>query len=140
MADSCCRANARFEGLDPRYKLVLWTVIAINAAMFVIEIAAGHIAGATNILYSRVAELAPQLPHDQPIVLYCIHSAHRAPEAAATLRKLGFSNTAILEGGIVAWQADGRAIHASDLANEPKILPLTARCKQLGATTSEQAL
>ena len=45
MADSCCGANARFDGLDPRYKRVLWIVIAINAAMFVIEIAAGHIAG-----------------------------------------------------------------------------------------------
>jgi Co/Zn/Cd efflux system component len=45
MADSCCAANVRFDGLDPRYKRVLWTVIAINAVMFVVEIAAGHIAG-----------------------------------------------------------------------------------------------
>ena len=45
MADSCCGANVRFDGLDPRYKRVLWTVIAINAVMFVVEIAAGHIAG-----------------------------------------------------------------------------------------------
>jgi Co/Zn/Cd efflux system component len=45
MADSCCGANVRFDGLDPRYKRVLWVVIAINAAMFVVEIAAGHIAG-----------------------------------------------------------------------------------------------
>jgi Co/Zn/Cd efflux system component len=45
MSDSCCGANVRFDGLDPRYKRVLWTVIAINAAMFVVEIAAGHVAG-----------------------------------------------------------------------------------------------
>src|SRR5258705_8549205 len=45
MADACCGANARFDGLDPRYKRVLWTVIVINAVMFVVEIAAGHIAG-----------------------------------------------------------------------------------------------
>jgi Co/Zn/Cd efflux system component len=45
MADSCCGANVRFDGLDPRYKRVLWIVIAINAVMFVVEIAAGHIAG-----------------------------------------------------------------------------------------------
>ena len=45
MADSCCGANVRFDGLDPRYKRVLWIVIAINAAMFVVEIAAGRIAG-----------------------------------------------------------------------------------------------
>ena len=34
-----------FDGLDPRYKRVFWTVIAINAVMFVVEIAAGHLAG-----------------------------------------------------------------------------------------------
>jgi Co/Zn/Cd efflux system component len=45
MADSCCGSNVRFDGLDPRYKRVLWTVIAINAVMFVVEIAAGQIAG-----------------------------------------------------------------------------------------------
>ncbi|MET0193134.1 MAG: cation transporter [Hyphomicrobiaceae bacterium] len=45
MADSCCGANVRFDGLDPRYIRVLWTVIAINAVMFVTEITAGHLAG-----------------------------------------------------------------------------------------------
>jgi len=33
-----------FDGVDPRYKRVLWTVIAINAALFVTEIVAGHLA------------------------------------------------------------------------------------------------
>jgi Co/Zn/Cd efflux system component len=45
MADRCCGANVRFDGLDPRYKRVLWTVIAINGLMFVAEITAGHLAG-----------------------------------------------------------------------------------------------
>jgi Co/Zn/Cd efflux system component len=45
MADPCCGANVRFDGLDPRYKRVLWTVIVINVVMFVVEIAAGHMAG-----------------------------------------------------------------------------------------------
>jgi Co/Zn/Cd efflux system component len=45
MADSCCGANVRFDGLDPRYIRVLWTVIATNGLMFVIEIGAGHLAG-----------------------------------------------------------------------------------------------
>lgn len=40
-----CQGNPRFDGLDPRYRRVLWLVIAINAAMFIIEMAAGHLAG-----------------------------------------------------------------------------------------------
>ncbi len=45
MADSCCKADVRFDGMDPRYIRVLWTVIAINATMFVVEMTAGHLAG-----------------------------------------------------------------------------------------------
>lgn len=43
--DACgCSGNPQFDGMDPLYKRALWTVIAINAAMFVIEMAAGHLA------------------------------------------------------------------------------------------------
>ena len=40
-----CSGNPKFDGLDPRYKLALWLVIIINASMFVIEMAAGKLAG-----------------------------------------------------------------------------------------------
>jgi Co/Zn/Cd efflux system component len=44
--DACgCHGNPRFDGLDPRYKRILWSVIAINAAMFLLEMAAGQLAG-----------------------------------------------------------------------------------------------
>lgn len=51
MTDACqssacgCHSNPRFDGMDPRYKRVLWTVIAVNAAMFVVEMTAGRLAG-----------------------------------------------------------------------------------------------
>jgi Co/Zn/Cd efflux system component len=45
MGTSCCGAEARFEGLSPDYKRRLWLVIAINATMFVVELAAGAVAG-----------------------------------------------------------------------------------------------
>ena len=34
-----------FDGMDPRYKRVLWTVIAVNGVMFLTEMAAGQLAG-----------------------------------------------------------------------------------------------
>src|SRR3989338_3242334 len=79
------------------------------------EFTAGHIAGALNVPYDQVAPLAATLPHDQPIVLYCIHSAHRAPEAAKALRAAGFDNVSVLEGGIVAWREAGLPIPAPHL-------------------------
>jgi Cation efflux family len=47
-ADAACGCHGGvpvFDGLEPRYKRVLWTVIGINGAMFVTEIVAGQLAG-----------------------------------------------------------------------------------------------
>ena len=40
-----CSGNPVFDGVDRRYRLMLWAVIAINAAMFVVEMIAGRLAG-----------------------------------------------------------------------------------------------
>lgn len=43
---SCCSGGVPvFDGVDPRYMAVLWTVISINGAMFVTEMVAGQMAG-----------------------------------------------------------------------------------------------
>jgi rhodanese-related sulfurtransferase len=95
------------------------------------EYAAGHIADAVNVVYSDVLSLAPKLPGETPIVLYCIHSAHRAQAAARILADAGFKNLYVLEGGITAWHAGGQTILASDASREPRILPKTERCQEL---------
>ncbi len=40
-----CGHGAVFDGMSAAYKRRLWAVIAINAVMFAIEMAAGHLAG-----------------------------------------------------------------------------------------------
>lgn len=45
MGADCCGHEATFEGLSPDYKRRLWFVIAINAAMFLAEMAGGALAG-----------------------------------------------------------------------------------------------
>ena len=45
MAECGCSSNAVFTGMDPVYKRALKWVIAINAAMFVVEMVAGIRAG-----------------------------------------------------------------------------------------------
>ncbi len=38
VGDTCCSGGVPlFDGVDPRYKRILWTVIAINGAMFLTE-------------------------------------------------------------------------------------------------------
>ncbi len=41
----CCGNDIKFDGLSVRYKRVLWAVIAINAAMFLVEMSAGMLSG-----------------------------------------------------------------------------------------------
>jgi Co/Zn/Cd efflux system component len=45
MSAHCCGTNTTFEGLSADYKRRLWIVIAINAAMFLVEMGAGAFAG-----------------------------------------------------------------------------------------------
>ena len=40
----CCGGEIKFDGLSAGYRRVLWLVIAINASMFAVEMAAGHLA------------------------------------------------------------------------------------------------
>jgi cation diffusion facilitator family transporter len=45
MSKDCCEPAVAFEGLSADYKRRLWLVIAINAAMFAVEMGAGALAG-----------------------------------------------------------------------------------------------
>ena len=45
MSADCCGQGATFGGLSADYKRRLWLVIAINASMFLVEMAAGALAG-----------------------------------------------------------------------------------------------
>ena len=45
MGADCCGHNATFDGLSADYNRRLWAVIAINAAMFFVEMGAGALAG-----------------------------------------------------------------------------------------------
>ncbi len=44
MSAGCCNHKATFDGVSKEYKRRLWAVILINAGMFVVEMAAGHMA------------------------------------------------------------------------------------------------
>lgn len=85
------------------------------------EFAEGHIAGATNIprgvLEFQVeahpalaCTTAPELAlRERPLLVYC-RSGGRAALAAESLTRMGFRAVASLAGGILAWQAEGRAL------------------------------
>jgi Co/Zn/Cd efflux system component len=86
----CCAEGVPvFDGMDPRYKRVLIAVIAINAAMFVIEMAAGHIAGSRALQADALDFLGDTLTYGLSFAV--IGSSLRTRAAAALFKGASLS-------------------------------------------------
>ena len=64
------------------------------------------IAGALRVAPDAVPAVAPALPRERQIVVYCVHGHQVSQGAAQQLREAGF-NARFLEGGIEHWQQGG---------------------------------
>ncbi|MCB4824211.1 MULTISPECIES: Fe-Mn family superoxide dismutase [Roseicella] len=68
--------------------------------------AADRIAGSSWRDPEAIASWAEALPHDRPIVAYCVYGFQVSGDVAAALRRRGL-NARVLAGGIAAWHAIG---------------------------------
>ncbi|MGZ4585815.1 MAG: rhodanese-like domain-containing protein [Mycobacterium sp.] len=75
------------------------------------EFETAHIAGSYNVPLDLLREHRDEIVRhlDEDIVLVC-RSGQRAAQAEDTLRKAGLLNVHVLDGGIVAWQANGQEV------------------------------
>ncbi len=70
------------------------------------EYAAGHIPGALNISFDRVAERISEIEAPNGVALYCMVGP-RARKGEAALLGAGYTRVFHLDGGLAAWQAAG---------------------------------
>lgn len=84
-----CSGNPRFDGMDKRYVRILWLVIAINAAMFAVEMIAGQLAGSQALQADALDFLGDTLTYG--ISLAVIGRSLAVRSSAALLK--GFSLT-----------------------------------------------
>lgn len=90
--DAACGCHGgvpRFDGLEPRYKRVLWTVIGINGAMFVTEMIAGHLAGSQALKADALDFLADTVTYG--LSLAVIGASLRTRATAALFKGLSLS-------------------------------------------------
>ena len=88
--DLCCLAGVPvFDGLDARYKRVLWTVIALNAAMFLTEMVAGQLAGSQALKADALDFLADTVTYG--LSLAVIGASLRTRSKAALVKGLSLS-------------------------------------------------
>lgn len=70
------------------------------------EFKRGHIAEAELVPLPQILSDKVKLPNDRQIVLVC-RSGRRSRRAAAALQQMGCMNVAVLQGGMLAWEAAG---------------------------------
>ncbi len=79
-----CSSNPQFDGMDLRYRRVLWVVIAINAAMFFVEMFAGRLAGSEALKADALDFLGDTLTYG--ISLFVIGMSLKTRAIAAFLK------------------------------------------------------
>ena len=87
MADHCCQAKAcEVSKLKERQAKVLWSVLLINAVMFVVEFSAGIRAASLSLTGDSLDMLGDALVYASS--LYVIHKSAKAQAGAALLKGL----------------------------------------------------
>ena len=110
MSDTChstdhacgCSGNPRFDGVDPRYKRVLWIVIAINGIMFLVEMAAGRLAGSQALQADALDFLGDTLTYGLSLAVIGRSLATRAN--AALLKGVSLLAMGLWVFGATAYQ------------------------------------
>ena len=69
MGADCCGSGVKFEGLSADYKRRLWLVIAINASMFLVEMAAGALAGSQSLQADALDFLGDSLTYGMSLAV-----------------------------------------------------------------------
>ncbi|HEY0293077.1 MAG TPA: cation transporter [Hansschlegelia sp.] len=143
MADDCCRARGLryppstdattsccsggvpvFDGLDPRYRRILWLVIAINGAMFLIEMAAGHFAGSQALKADALDFLADTVTYG--LSLAVIGASLRARAGAALLKGASLSVMALWVLGSTIYQTLVLGVPSAEMMGAVGALALAA--------------
>ena len=73
------------------------------------EYGSGHLAAARLIPLHELPSRLAEIDASKPILVYC-RSGHRSGIAMQILKKHGFLNAVHLQGGIVAWQSEGKSL------------------------------
>jgi Co/Zn/Cd efflux system component len=102
MSAHCCAPHGKFDDLSADYKRRLWLVIAINAAMFAVEIGAGALAGAQALQADALDFLADATTYGMSLAVIGLSAQTRATVALAKTASLT---------GMALWVLGSAAYH-----------------------------
>jgi Co/Zn/Cd efflux system component len=124
-ADCCCSGGLPvFDGLDPRYKRVLWTVIAINGAMFFAEMLAGHVAASQALKADALDFLGDTVTYG--LSLAVIGASIKTRAVAALFKGLSLSAMSVWVFGSTIYQTLVLGMPRAELMGAIGLLALAA--------------
>ena len=98
--DAC--AGEGFTGMDRGYRRILWTIIALNAAMFVIELTSGQFARSMALQADSLDFLADTTTYG--LTLYAIGRSARFRAGAALIKGFSLALMGILILAATVWR------------------------------------
>ncbi len=107
MGVDCCnhneRAGPQAPGHDPVHRRILWTVLWLNAGMFIVEIAAGFVAGSASLQADALDFLGDAANY--AISLFVVGMALRYRAMAAMAKGVSMGLFGIWVLGVIVWHA-----------------------------------
>jgi cation diffusion facilitator family transporter len=124
MGAVCCGHEVTFEGLSADYKRRLWLVIAINAAMFAVELGAGALAGSQALQADALDFLADSMTYG--ISLAVIGLSVRARATAALAKAVSLTAMSLWVLGTTAYHVLVLGVPRAEVMGAVGVLALAA--------------
>jgi Co/Zn/Cd efflux system component len=122
---SCCSGGVLvFDGMDRKYKRLLWTVIGINATMFLTEMIAGQLAGSQALKADALDFLADTVTYG--LSLAVIGAGLRRRASAALLKGVSLSAMALWVFGTTLYQTLVLGLPKAEVMSVIAVLALAA--------------
>jgi Co/Zn/Cd efflux system component len=129
--DSCCSGGVPvFNGMNPRYKRVLWTVIGINGAMFLAEMIAGQLAGSQALKADALDFLADTVTYG--LSLAVIGASLRTRATAALFKGLSLSIMGLWVFGSTVYQTLVLGVPSAEVMGVIGFMALAANLASVG--------
>ena len=119
-----CGHNVSFDGTSAGYRRALWAVIALNAAMFAVEIIAGALAGSQALRADALDFLADALTYGAS--LWVIGRAARLRAKVALVKGLSLLTMGLWVFGSTLWLVFGPGLPRAEVMGVVGALALAA--------------
>lgn len=119
-----CSGNPQFDGVDRTYKRILWAVIFINAAMFIVEMSAGKLAGSQALQADALDFLGDALTYG--LSLAVIGMSLKVRSSAALLKGLSLLFMGLWVFGSTVYQVFILGVPQAEIMGAIGLLALAA--------------